>query len=179
MKPTISSYKITNPTDIVLDKIEQTYVNAFPQGERRDFSVAKRLIKESPFFNVHAVFLNKDYAGFITFWQFEQFIFAEHFAIEPTLRNKGIGAFSMASLQRMVDLPILLEVERPEDELTSRRVAFYERIGFRLDDHDYQQPPYREGEPFIPMRLMVYGGLDVERCFSGIKDTLYTTVYKL
>ncbi len=178
MNVKVTNREVTSSLDPVLNDIKQTYTDAFPAGERRDFSIAKRYVDENPNFHIKAVFLDEQYAGFITYWQFEQFVFAEHFAINPAFRNQGIGAYIMQTLQEMEKYPIILEVERPVDELTQRRISFYERLGFTLDTHDYAQPPYREEEPYIPMYLMAYG-LDLKKHYDEVQQTLYRIVYGL
>lgn len=175
----VTSREITSATDPVLDEIRETYVNAFPPGERRDFTLTRSFIEDNPYYHLQVVYLSGQYAGFISFWQFEKFIFAEHFAINPVLRNQGIGAQIMKELQRLGDRSIVLEVEEPEDELTRRRVDFYIRLGFTLDTHYYEQPPYRKGDLYIPMKLMAYGELDLATSFSEVKKTLYREIYHL
>ena len=40
--------------------------------------------------------------------------------------------------------PVVLEVEMPTDEMSKRRIGFYERLGFELDNQVYHQPPYAQ-----------------------------------
>ena len=69
-------------------------------------------------------------AGFLAVWEFESFIYIEHFAVDPALRNSGTGSAMLQELVKQYQKPICLEVELPEDELTRRRIGFYERNGF-------------------------------------------------
>ena len=71
----------------------------------------------------------------------------------------------------------LLEVEMPTEEMSKRRIGFYERLGFVLDHHVYFQPPYRKGEAFLEMRLMTHGELDLERSFERVKTIIHQNVY--
>ena len=52
--------------------------------------------------------------------------------------------------------PFFIEVEPPEDELTRRRIGFYERNGFVLNDYDYVQPSLGEGKDPVPLRIMTW-----------------------
>ena len=65
----------------------------------------------------------------------------------------------------------------PTEEMSKRRIGFYERLGFVLDHHVYFQPPYRKGEAFLEMRLMTHGELDLERSFERVKTIIHQNVY--
>ena len=78
----------------------------------------------------------------------------EHFAISPEKRNGGFGGFVLDSFLNQIQKNAVLEVEVPEDTLTQRRVAFYERHGFYFNPYPYLQPPMREGQSTLPLRLM-------------------------
>ena len=103
-----------------------------------------------------------------------------HFAIDPTLRNGGYGSRVMQHLLAQLDRPLVLEVEVPEDELTRRRVAFYERQGFRICDKDYVQPPYRTGGASLPLYLMVAGDASAELpTLEDVRKGIYREVYRV
>ena len=65
----------------------------------------------------------------------------------------------------------------PAEEMSKRRIGFYERLGFVLDHHVYFQPPYRKGEAFLEMRLMTHGKLDLEQSFERVKTIIHQNVY--
>ena len=117
--------------------------------------------------------------GFFTYWDFDTFYYAEHFAIDPTLRNGGYGKQVLNLLCDSLPRPIVLEVEMPKEEMSKRRIGFYQRQGFILWQHDYQQPPYKPGDSYLPMLLMVYGDLDCEKDFEAIKRRIYREVYNV
>jgi hypothetical protein len=72
-----------------------------------------------------------------------------------------------------------LETELPTDEISKRRIAFYERKGFRLLDPGYKQPPYHIGGVPIPMYLMLAGTLSPGDHLDRIKHILYKEVYHI
>lgn len=163
--------------DPLLDKVEKTYNASFPEEERRDFSLVRKMIQDNSYFKVFALFKENDYAGFITAWEFDDFFYVEHFAIDESARNGGIGAKAMKQFLLLCNSPVVLEVEMPLDEMSRRRIGFYERLGFKLDGHDYQQPPYRESEGWLDMRLMSYGEIDLKKSFGNVKEKVYKYVY--
>ena len=63
------------------------------------------------------------------------------------------------------------------DNVSTRRIAFYERANFQLCRETYVQPPYEKGFEPIPMYLMEYGGNLTQTHFSIIVKTLHTKIY--
>ena len=117
-------------------------------------------------------------AGFLAVWEFESFIYIEHFAVDPALRNSGTGSAMLQELVKQYQKPICLEVELPEDELTRRRIGFYERNGFVFNEYPYIQPPISKGKSPVPLRIMTSGEAITRETFEAIKNVLYRSVYK-
>lgn len=168
---------ISDLSDPVLNQVEKTYNDSFPECERRAFSLIRDMVMNNSFFHIYAVYKNDIYVGFITTWAFESFIYVEHFAIDESARNGGIGGKVLAQYLSEIGAPVVLEVELPTEEMSKRRIGFYERLGFKLDDHVYFQPPYRKGESFIEMRLMSYGDIDMDKSFELVQDNIHKYVY--
>lgn len=168
---------IHEANDVLLDKIEKTYNDSFPASERRAFSLLRDLVRDEGYFHVYVLLRDDLYVGFITAWTFDDFIYVEHFAIDESARNGGIGANAMKQFFALCDRPVVLEVEMPVEEMSRRRVGFYERLGYVLDHHIYQQPPYRKGEEWLEMRLMTYGEIDLEQSFEKVKNLIHEKVY--
>lgn len=164
-------------SDPALDLIEKTYTESFPEVERRDFSLLRGLVKDESRFVVYALSREDRYVGFITGWRFDGYTYVEHFAIDPAARNAGLGAEAMKQFLALCATPVVLEVEMPVDEMSKRRIGFYERLGFKLDDHVYHQPPYRKGGEWLEMRLMTYGNVELEHSFEQVKNCLHKHVY--
>ena len=136
-------------SDPLLDKVEKTYNDSFPEAERRAFSLVRELVRRNPAFTVYTLFKDGVYAGFITAWRFAAFIYVEHFAIDASARNGGIGGESMKQFMALCGAPVVLEVEIPADEMSKRRIGFYERLGYVLDNHVYFQPPVSPGRILV------------------------------
>lgn len=117
-------------------------------------------------------------AGFLAVWEFESFTYIEHFAVDPVLRNSGTGSAMLQELVRKYQKQICLEVELPEDELTRRRIGFYERNGFVFNEYPYIQPPISKGKSPVPLRIMTYGSAITQDTFEEMKRVLYQRVYK-
>ena len=114
--------------------------------------------------------------GLLTTWHFEEFIYIEHFAIDPTLRSQGYGSEALKAFIHEHGKPIVLEAEPPTDAFSIRRIKFYERIGLTLYDFPYMQPAYTEDSHPVELRLM--GTLDTETTpLPLVSQILHREVY--
>lgn len=173
----LASQTVRDAADPLLDRVRLTYEGSFPPEERREFRLVRELLRDDPRFTLTVFNRAGDYVGFLTTWRFDGFTYAEHFAIEPAVRGGGIGARVLRSFLEGLASPLVLEVELPTDDLSRRRIGFYERLGFRLDSHRYFQPPYHPGDAPLEMRLMSYGAMELDRRFDGVRETLHREVY--
>ena len=171
--------RITTADTALYSYMEQLMVTSFPPEEYRNLTQLREYTDGKKHFYNNIIFDNDLAVGFITYWDFDKFYYAEHFAIDPTLRNGGYGKQVLGLLRDTLSRPIVLEVEMPENEMACRRINFYQRNGFVLWPNDYRQPPYRSGDGFLPMRLMAYGALDSEKDFAYVQRRIYTEVYKV
>ncbi len=172
----LESLNISNQEE--LSFVEKIYTESFPHSERRPFDTMIDLYNNSQKFIIQIAKQDNKNIGFLTFWDLGEFIFAEHFAIVPNARNEGVGAAVMNSFMKDQTKPIVLEVEIPVTSLAERRIGFYQRLGYKLwNNFKYHQPPYHSGGSPIPMYLMSWGEIDVDKEYMRIKELLYTLVY--
>ena len=160
-----------------LKSIKVWYEEAFPVHERRNFDELVDLLP-CPDMHVCALMNQEQLVGFIIYWQWNDVVFVEHFAIDPEQRGKQFGQQALAILLRIPYRYVILEVERPIDETSQRRVRFYERQGFTLNPFHYVQPPYQPGKPAVPMRLMSIPAITDEEEFINISDRIKERVYE-
>lgn len=132
-----------------LEAARRLYLEAFPAQERRD---RENMLLGNAHFRPAAFCRGEEFGGILFYWESRDFIFLEHFAVEPRLRNAGLGAKALGLLKGL-GKPIILEIELPEDELTRRRKGFYERNGFRENPWHHIQPKYRWEDG--PLQLML------------------------
>lgn len=160
--------------------IKQVYITSFPADERRDFDLVTKLLAENSFFNIKVICNESEVLGFISYWNFEDFVYVEHFALDPAKRGGGAGSFTLKELGAQLKLPIILEVEYPEDENSRRRIVFYERAGFRLwPEHAYIQPPYSADSEELSLLLMTQGDLELSTRYEEVVAKIYEQVYQV
>lgn len=131
------------------------YEEAFPLEERRLINSQAAIINH-PNYHFELIFQGDCFLGILFWWGFDDLRYVEHFAILPAHRGKGYGKEILELFIKRDSRTIVLEVELPENEIEQRRIQFYERIGFHLTDHFYQQPIYNEGDKPLQLLLMSY-----------------------
>ena len=159
--------------------IEELMNAAFPMQERRDSDLQRNITNLYAQFH-NCIIMDKDTPiGLLTYWDFTSFCYIEHFAIAKEVQNKGYGQMALSHLKKRIKVPIVLEVEEPIDETSKKRIRFYKRQGFLLQEVPYLQPPYRKGEEWFPLKLMTYGAIDINQDYSLIKNIIYQEVYQV
>jgi ribosomal protein S18 acetylase RimI-like enzyme len=156
---------------------EELLISTFPFEERRDNRLQSDYSDHNKRFSNNIILDNEKPVGLLTYWDFDDFIFIEHFAVNPMKRSRGIGKTVLTLLKEMLHRPILLEVEIPKDENSRRRIGFYQRLGFAVYETNYLQPPYLPDGEYIPMFLMGQGFANFSKESDQIKTTLYREVY--
>lgn len=159
------------------DEIFAIMKASFPRDEMRKEEEQRALFGESEY-AVFAVRENGAAIGFIAVWDFPEMLYIEHFAVNPALRGGGLGTKMLGELISACKKPICLEAEPPESDMAKRRIGFYERNGFFLNDYPYIQPPLSAGQSSVPLRIMTYGKNIPRDEYEKIKHLLYTKVYK-
>ena len=161
------------------DRVFSILEASFPEDEYRPYKEQKALL-DNPQYTVYVLPdpERNELKAFITVWQFKDFAYIEHFAVNSEYRNQGIGSLILRELMTSLPCQLCLEVELPETDFAKRRIEFYKRNGFTVNGYPYVQPPYsRERKP-VPLIVMTSGrGVSQER-FEKMKETIFREVYK-
>ena len=169
--------RITPSESGLWHRVEQLYSEAFPPEERRT-TERMRALAESGRLRVGAVVRGGEFCGFITWWDFGEFVYGEHFAVLPGCRGGGIGGEVIDAFTAMADgRMVVIEVELPTGELERRRIGFYERHGFAIADFAYMQPPYEAGYDSLPLHIMTHGARLTVQEFERVRKRIYEEVY--
>ncbi len=150
---------------------------SFPVTEMRTYEGQKALL-ENGYYQLYGA---RDKEGkvlaFIGAWEIDDFIFVEHFAVDSSLRGQGLGARMLHKFIEEKRKAVILEVELPDTKTAKRRIRFYERVGFYLNEYGYLQPPMREGNPLLPLQIMTWPEKIDEKEFLYYRERLYKIVY--
>lgn len=154
--------------------------DSFPKEEYRPFEELKSIWMHNANFTAKTIVYKGERIGIITSWNFDQFIYIEHFAISEFNRGNGCGGDALDAFTAQCTKPIILECEIPVTNIAQRRISFYERHGFSLwSEFDYLQPPYRKGDEYFPLKLMCKGDLTVNADSEIVKSEIYKNVYRV
>lgn len=158
------------------DKMYEILARSFPLDEYRSYEDHKALL-DDPHYTVYTCCDGEDLMGFLAVWEFEAFGFIEHFAVAPRYRNRGLGGRMLKDLAERLAKQLCLEVEPPQTSMACRRIGFYQRNGFYLNDYAYTQPSLGVGRKEIPLRIMTSGSPVDQQTFERIREVLYSNVY--
>lgn len=166
---------------IDFNEVYRIMKESFPESEMRSFEGQKNLLTKSNYKIVPKYDKSKKtLIAFIATWEFDDFVFIEHLAVTNKMRGQGIGGKLLKDyVNSCKNKRLILEVEPPYDDVSKRRIEFYERIGFHLHPFYYEQPPLQKDFDYIQLKIMVYPEKISEKEFTKIKKEIYKTVYKV
>ena len=159
------------------DTIYELLKQCFPSDEYRTYDQQRALL-DNPYYQIYVLSdENKQIKAFMAIFEFEQIAHIEHFAVNPLYRNGGLGSKMLNDVVALLNKRVCLEVELPDNEMASRRIAFYKRNNFYLNEYPYMQPPMSLGKKAIPLFIMTSQSKVRKEEFNKIKTLLYTKVY--
>lgn len=166
---------IDNAADPLVPFVQDLYVSAFPQKERREWDLLAAMIGTVPEMALQVITEKDEPIGFMVSWKLNEWCFLEHFAISPLQRGKRHGEKVM--LDFVKDSRVLLEVEPPVSEDALRRINFYKRAGMVCLSFPYLQPSYKKnGEPY-DMVLMSNIPDAGDQAYAEIVNLIFEKVY--
>ena len=127
-------------------KVWELYENSFPVAERRKLEDHLRA-SENNFFHPVSIWENKQFIGIVFYWEWSNYRYIEYLAVNPKLHGHGYGSKIIKRI-RDSEHTIILEIDPLINELSVRRLQFYERAGFTLTPYRFMHLPYRlDGAP--------------------------------
>lgn len=159
------------------DEVFAIMKNSFPRDEYRDYDEQKALFKKDNYHVYGLVDEKKKIKAFIALYFLHDLVFIEHFAVAAPYRNQSLGQLILKEIHSLIDAPLCLEVELPHDELAKRRIAFYKRNGFYLNEYHYVQPPFSSSRKPINLFLMTSKQVLNEEQFKKVKSIIMKNIY--
>ena len=169
--------ELLSSTSCEIEAVKRIYEMSFPEDERREFDALLWIVKHVEAFRLETVYKDDVVVGLLSWWNFEECRYIEHFAIDATMRGCSIVREVLSRFVARDTSLVVLEAEPPTDEMSCRRVNFYRRCGFVLHEaYPYLQPPYGEGKSAVKLCLMTYGATS-DCNLDDITRLLYGRVY--
>lgn len=158
------------------DRLFRLMQEAFPPEEYRPKEKQYAILDDESYY-VAVAEADEEIIAFLAIWRLDGFDFAEHFAVDAKHRGKGIGGELLREYLKNSGRPLVLEVENVDDDISKRRIGFYQRNGLTLSDICYDQPNFQRSEKKIPLRIM-YSENGKALDLARVKDTIFRLVYK-
>lgn len=130
------------------------YQYSFPKDERRD-KHAQFKIHLNKKYRFFGVFEKAALIAFLAEWKLGSYYMIEHIAVKKNARGSGFGTRLLQKYQR-TRKKIIIEVPKPAGKLSRKRIQFYLKNGFKMNDFDYIQPSYGKGKKPVNMLLMSF-----------------------
>lgn len=162
---------VTDSKHPLFEAAWKIYNEAFPVEERRSLQQQEHIL-QIPAYHFDVAVYEEKVIGILLWWDFEEMVYVDHFATDTNIRGAGLGKMILQEFMQKTHKPILLEVEPPVEEIQLRRIRFYERLDFILNDHPYQQPPYHKGGIPIDLQLMSF-----PRAITKVEADLFVSKY--
>lgn len=167
--------RVLKPGQFGFAESKLLYSHAFRPDERRE-PAELNLLLDSEVFHYFLITHYGQPAGLVALWQFDTFVYLEHFAVSEQLRNKKIGERAMKLLCNNIEKPLILESEHPVNEMAERKLGFYKRQGFQILDDEYIQPAYGGDKQPVNMLLLgntMFSKEEIATIVSTIKSKVY------
>lgn len=136
------------------DRAIALYQSSFPFEERRETLEQQRVLNKDDY-HFDLILNEEKFIGIALYWERENYIFLEHFAVEINERGKGYGAKTLEMLKQK-NKAILLEIEVPVDQITNRRYGFYKRNGFVMNPYYHIQAKYHKGDSDLELKILSF-----------------------
>lgn len=122
------------------------YESSFPLAERRKLEDHLRA-SQNEHFHPLSIWDNDQLIGFAFYWEWSNYRYVEYLAVSPELHGQSYGSQIIKSIRDSQHI-IILEIDPLINELSVRRLQFYERAGFTLTPYRFMHLPYRlDGAP--------------------------------
>ena len=161
------------------DEIYDLMEEAFPESEYRTYENQKKLFEKKEYKVITEKNEDGEIIAFLAYWKFKEFYFIEHIAVSSKCRGGGIGSKIMRRFIESANMPIILEIEPPIDEISNKRRSFYEKLGFKFCEYEYFQMPLRENTKPMRLNIMSYPSLISKIDFERFKKIIYENVYDI
>lgn len=120
---------------------KDVYAVSFPVFEQRS-ELQQEQAFMSPYYHLNCYTDRGIFIGFVAYWEFEKYIYVEHFAIHQNLRGQGYGSVVLKDLTNKAGKRVLLEIDPVMDDISAARLRFYQACGFFENPFSHIHPPY-------------------------------------
>ena len=150
-------------------KAWQIYEDSFPEEEKRTLTEHIKLFDKKSF-KMLCYVEDEITLAILFYWHIGSYTYLEHFAVNSILRGRSYGS---RILQEFINnhQNIILEIEPIVDKLTQKRLDFYERFDFKVNQHTHFQVPFRKNAQELQLIFLSHK--------KALPDDKYKTLYQM
>lgn len=134
------------------DEAWKLYEESFPESEKRTLEEQK-ILEENLKYNTLGFIDNNKLVAILFYWDFSTHNFVEHFAVNKELRGKSYGS-KILEIFLSSHKNVVLEIEEIYDLISEKRLRFYEKFGFVVNDYEHYQVPFRKNQDELKLLFL-------------------------
>ncbi|MDU1889787.1 MAG: GNAT family N-acetyltransferase [Dysgonomonas sp.] len=146
-------HKIKSSKDKWYKPYREIYEVSFPVFEQRS-EVQQLKAFESASYHLLIATEDEKLLSFISYWEFDGYVYIEHLAVNPEFRGQNIGSETLDLFANQIQKMVILEIDPPIDDISKKRLHFYEALGYKLNPFIHHHPAYHPSE-YNPHELRV------------------------
>lgn len=165
-----------NSNNECFNKAMEIYKASFPIFEQRTMEdQIKALEVEDYHFNV--IYDGDKMVGILLYWDMNGYKYIEHFAIDSSLRGKNYGSRVLKEFCTN-NKNVILEIDPPIDEISIKRLNFYSKLGFKLQDFNHIHPSYRKECKSHSLKIMTFNENISKEDYDNFNNLLKKNIMK-
>jgi ribosomal protein S18 acetylase RimI-like enzyme len=158
----MKTHRIVEHRDPFYPHFIRLYESAFPLHEQRTPQQHLTALRHGRY-HLNCFIEQETLVGFVCYWEFADYLYIEHYAINDSARGKGYGSLLLKDLLTNTDKRVILEIDPLVDAIAEKRLHFYQKLGFVQNDYPHSHPPYQDG--YKPHQLLVLSdGQPISEC---------------
>jgi len=131
---------LDNDKSALFTQVDSLYESAFPLHEKRNHAAKVRAFNHANY-QLQAWFDDAQFVGMIGVWDFGDYSYIEHLAVNDQLRGQGYGKQMLSQFLQQSPQTIL-EIDPLTTEIAHKRLRFYQSLGFQVNHFAHYHPTY-------------------------------------
>ncbi|WP_353168831.1 GNAT family N-acetyltransferase [Providencia sp.] len=170
----LRSIRITRENINENEVINQLYDDAFPLYEQRSNQGRKLILRHDDYY-LYYFTDNDKFVGFIGCWKIKDYFYIEHLAISGSLRGQGYGQKVLKQFCNEVG-QVILEIDPVIDEVSRKRLSFYQHCGFQQNEYTHAHPSYYPENKPHELEVLSYPQAIDKETYQRFNQMLQTVV---
>ena len=134
--------RIKTTQDVYYNAFLKIFRESFPIFEQRTDAQFQQVMGDDRC-HICVTLENKKVVGLVVYWLFKDYFYIEYLAIHPDERGKHRGTQMLSYLLNSIPKNCILEIDPLCDEISKKRLKFYQGLGFETNSYVHTHPAYR------------------------------------